>query len=1183
MKKLLFIALVCLFILPVLLSAQRMEIDTIITDNYPTMRAEFRAYDDADFEIRDYTDETEFTLTENGVDKPLDLVYCEPKKSRFSLILCVDRTGSMNEPVDKTKSGSPIRRVVAQKALIELIRRLPPGRSNCAITSFSFTNAQGSKLEHDFSSDTLSLIDSVRNIKFQGGTDYNKGFLGVTPSNPQRPGSIEMAERAPFYPIIIFLTDGEHDENNGIVEVGEITAAANAVKNGLGARVYAVTLGLAVPPELESISSGTGGEAFSDLSGDLISSIYLDILRAAEDFGEPVPCHLEWETDCDGGGDVELTLDRFGGLSDTKSYNIPPSLLPRTEISPNNFAFLNGALNVEQDTTITICAEQNEVIIDGFSSDDPRYTIDWGTNPPPITLDAGMCIDVDVKYTPDDRICSKPDFNLTGNICSGNEINAEGGFVYSEDVNMGSTPPGTPKELEVDQVLCNHTCNPVRVTNLSIAPGPQNTHFGVVTATPFDIPPGECVKIKFRYLPPEEGNSTAEWVALVDGNQYRSQINGSGSGSPEIQTAPELTFEDLDCNTPQRCVDFTIENIGSLPLDISDINISDAVFTVNPTSLSVAPGESETVQVCFTTTDIDPINATMTINSNAKAEPARQVTLNGKYLKHDFDVENLSIDLGQICPGEQPSIDFFVNNTGTSDIDISLTESAGISLISPTPFTITTGGQEQIIADFLRRDNEGPINETITLTDDICGKEITVNIIGDVVMPHIVGPTTVFQATVGSFDDKTITLTNNSTRDATITTIATDNPEFTVISPSLPPDIPIAAGGTIDITVRYEPVVDAASAYLIIEGTPCNVLDSVALNGGADLATAEIKIDQYSGLIGETITIDVELINKFRFAESGATMVDFKLSFNGELLEPVPISGTMNGITRTLDVSFPASGNNDETLPLTFLVLDGNGATSTDLSISNPTPDGAVVITPVIGTFNLVEASADFRTDPNFSADPGQIIEVPLFINNSLNVTDFHQGITTTISFNSTILEPIFIPDADDIQPGGMRTVTVKNLPLPSGPGEFELSSLQFRAMLGNVLTSDIKIENTVAQNGYVEFSEQSGTFLLTGVCEEGSTLRLFDPTGTRNEILTPAPHPVSSDTELAFSTREKGNIRLEVIDVSGRTTHVLFEGYLERGEHLVPFRVSELETGTYLIVLKSPRHIETARIEVVK
>jgi Peptidase family C25/Propeptide_C25/HYDIN/CFA65/VesB-like, Ig-like domain/FlgD Ig-like domain len=74
----------------------------------------------------------------------------------------------------------------------------------------------------------------------------------------------------------------------------------------------------------------------------------------------------------------------------------------------------------------------------------------------------------------------------------------------------------------------------------------------------------------------------------------------------------------------------TVYNIGNEVLQVSDINFTQNVYSIDITNFSVNPGGSEEIQITFSPLAVTSYNAVMTISSNDPGNPTVEVSLTGE-------------------------------------------------------------------------------------------------------------------------------------------------------------------------------------------------------------------------------------------------------------------------------------------------------------------------------------------------------------------------------------------------------------------------------------------------------------------------------------------------------------------------------------------------------------------------
>ena len=179
-------------------------------------------------------------------------------------------------------------------------------------------------------------------------------------------------------------------------------------------------------------------------------------------------------------------------------------------------------------------------------------------------------------------------------------------------------------------------------------------------------------------------------------------------------------------------------------------------------------------------------------------------------------------------------------------------------------------------------------------------------------------------------------------------------------------------------------------------------------------------------------------------------------------------------------------------------------------------------------------------------------------------------GFTAYFTFNNTLLTPV---EKNAITEEGPTERTA------AWQGEWNPldSSITWRngvprfiAALGNEESTPVAIGKIEWNRGCPpDVAKLNGTFTLTELCRDGGT-RLFSADGSL-KLVGAAPNPVLSETAIRFALIEEGETRLYLINMRGERAATLVDGPMIPGSYTATFNASELESGTYLIVLETP------------
>lgn len=216
-----------------------------------------------------------------------------------------------------------------------------------------------------------------------------------------------------------------------------------------------------------------------------------------------------------------------------------------------------------------------------------------------------------------------------------------------------------------------------------------------------------------------------------------------------------------------------------------------------------------------------------------------------------------------------------------------------------------------------------------------------------------------------------------------------------------------------------------------------------------------------------------------------------------------------------------------------------------------------------------------------FEATPGEIIHIPVQIESrSFQYFNSHyEGIAFDLSFNKTMLEPLFPFSLSQIENNERKLHIEAKSNIYS---DSVLITLDFRVGLGNDSTSPLTIKNSYPLgSGKITISEKSGLIRLINLCNEGGT-RLFESDG-RFWLSAPAPNPVENLASIEFETIESGYITLTLYNFEGSPIKTFLSGELKAGKYSFNFSVDYLPDGIYFLVLKSPNLTTIKTFQILK
>lgn len=486
-------AVVCL-LCPSPAAAQRITVFNVDTTSFPIIHADIYVTRDDGSLVRNL-DEKDFVVRENGSPvRPLLSATCPPQDALepISIALVCDRSGSIN--INTVKS--------AALAFVRAVRF--EDRTAVAVTAFD----NQAIVVRDFTNDLVSLVQGINGIVTGGGTEYDPAFLDPVA------GAIPLLGSRPAYlrRVIVFLTDGSP---NIPPDVQRIIIAATALR----VKVYPVTLGVPMIPDLQAIADATGGTAYGNVKGGreleaLLASIVMREQRVQ-------PCHITWEagTPCDAAGTTRRATITYLPWPDstTVGYSVRPTATRLITISAAYVWF--GAIPPGQtgERTVNIDAPFSPLDIADATIDPPgAFTIvGWGGSPPPFTLSKQNPRTITIRFTPTDSTVSTATLSFRSGSCPLPTVMLSGGLWNPEKEGV----------LRLDAPIGGETFD-----------GCDS-----ITVRWSGVPPGEPVRIEYSAGPDSAWRPIVEgatdysynWRAPSPGRLYRVRVSLMRDGGPD--------------------------------------------------------------------------------------------------------------------------------------------------------------------------------------------------------------------------------------------------------------------------------------------------------------------------------------------------------------------------------------------------------------------------------------------------------------------------------------------------------------------------------------------------------------------------------------------------------------------------------------------------------------------------
>lgn len=353
-----------------------------------------------------------------------------------------------------------------------------------------------------------------------------------------------------------------------------------------------------------------------------------------------------------------------------------------------------------------------DLVISGLTSSSSQFQV-AGVMSFPLVIHAGDSLQIPIRFEPTSFGAKSGTITINSNdplnpakavSVNGNAPSAT--IVVNDPITFDKTCPGNTnnKTLTIGN---SGGCD--LVVNSITSSSPE---FKVVGVVPFPlvIPPGSTRDVTIQFMPMgftvdpmRMANLTINSNDLVTPNKVVKVIGIVPP--PVIQAAPDPLDFGKVCLGKSKELPVTIRNTGECNLTVSSISFSSAEFNLAsppPFPFVIPPGGSRVVMVSFMPVGATGARiATMTINSDDPATPARVITLKGEAPVSDIAITG-STDWGDVAVGKFRDQVLYITNTEACDLAVTLVcevrggtpmqASVEFNLVSPLNYPIIIPG-----------------------------------------------------------------------------------------------------------------------------------------------------------------------------------------------------------------------------------------------------------------------------------------------------------------------------------------------------------------------------------------------------------------------------------------------------------------------------------------------------------
>jgi len=1189
------------------------------TSAFPVVSARLFIYD-ADGGLFRGVGVGDFTVSEGGdAREVLDFSCADPRPPEpISAVLTIDVSGSM--------AGGPTSEPnidIARAAATAWVNALPPGLSECAVTSFDHKNY----LNQDFTTNRNKLRAAIDSLRPRGGTSYDAGLL-ASPG-----GGLVVASNGAYRRVVVFLTDGHGEGDEDAI------VAAAAAENVV---IYCVTLGMPMPQLLKDVAGRTGGGWFENVtSAAQAEQIYRTILRIVQG-GEP--CVLSWKSlaDCSLARSATISIPALP-ISTEFAYEAPRSSVPALVADPPGVAFgptLPGSA-VEKD--ITLMAVERPVTIRSISTDNPRFTIVDGGAPPEFVLVPGEPHVVKIRFSPTDSSLSFADISILSDACSEPIVVASGGYPGrrpSEPTLRLTEPNGGERfvagteavvgwrgVLPDDTVRLEYSTD-AGATWLPIAEKATGFEYRwSVPATPSERCLARVVQIDTNGLTTIGGfGSGTRSVYFSDDGRYVVTGGDDKAATVREVATGKIVYVLMGHNSWVSSAQFSHD--GTMILTTSDDQNGMVWNALTGALISVLQGHVGTVvsgdfspdgRHVATVADDDNVviwdpvtgNAEKTLTpagySSVRFSPdGRRVIVsepfNGRATIWDVASETMLLALtGHAGPvfDAAYSPDGALAVTGSGDRTAKIWDA-----LSGAELRTLSGHDGILLAVAFSPDGRtvvtGATDETVRIWDAATGVLLRTIPVGGFVRSVRYSPdgmhiyagldTSAVVIDLRPLQDDlsdslwAIAVPNPRARDLDLGGVAVGSFRDSVVAGYICNDgtVPALVG-----EIRFTGA--AASEFGLVSGVPpvtvppggCVPVEFHFAPAGVGVRSAMVEIQ----VGGDTLRYDIHGEGLESRALLATDFVDFGQVALGGSRDSIVTLAISNIGTDPISVEDAFLAGPDARQ---FEIVSGGGSfvlapgEGRDLHLRfAPTVSGR---TSGAVAFALGEGMAPVVVDlygegvcgdhvPYLTAElpttlramPGDTIDIPLLLGSGGSSFVGSGDVAAEIRFNGTLLLPVD-EGARGTLDGGDRVVGINGSRIS---GNDTVAVLRCIVGLGDADSTRLSIEGIAWEGCSAALDIRDGLLRVSGICDDGGT-RLFLADGGL-ALKSVRPSPVVSTASIEYDLVEPGRTRLYVVDLLGARLATLVDEESTPGHHAVEFDASRLANGTYLYVLETP------------
>jgi hypothetical protein len=620
-------------------------------------------------------------------------------------------------------------------------------------------------------------------------------------------------------------------------------------------------------------------------------------------------------------------------------------------------------------------------------------------------------------------------------------------------------------------------------------------------------------------------------------SDVRKTVVVTGTGIQGVFSGgTSLAFGDVEVNTTKR-MGYVFTNTGDDTLFVNNASISGSGYTIvsQPTDLSLAPNQKDSVVVELATTAKQTYSGSLTITAQGGVS-VPSISLAGNGVAPGISALPIT-DLGGIRVGLVNQGTVNVTNNGNDTLRITAAQiTAGattrFSVIGFSPVNVLPSQSTTININYTA-DDQVPDTATLTLTSNAFNQPtLNVKVRATGTMPAMAltdGQDTLrFPAVrTGKTASLTFNIRNTGTDVLTISKVQVGTPFSVEDKPS---SIEAKTQGT--VTIKFSPTVTGTfNGTVIIQGDdPANPSDTVYVMGTGVNSALNVPSNLEFGStapnveVTKTLTLTNEgsaSVTVFSYKLAGTSAASFRL-----IDTAAHTIGPNSSVAVTIGFKPLAAGAYSAVLNI---AVDDNSAPIRTVSLAGTAVQGQLQIDPSVIDFGIV--------------DSGKVSEERF-----VTIRNTGTAPVTIASANFPCLEE-FIPNASGaigaLAAGDSVKIGVKYAPKNRG-----------------VDNCTVTIMPTEGNNLILQLTGTGRGFDVVKSVKAHSPIADF--------ALKISPNPVSGTAVISLSMKRGADVQFDVYDMNGRVVTQISNRYLPFGEHSISLSTLGMSNGEYFVIARS-------------